>query len=86
MTTAGASVSADLLEQVLVPQPPPFALLHRPETSPHGELEILVGEVSTVDTLADLPLSEASAGADGGRRQELLAIVPYRQIAERGYA
>lgn len=62
------------LDKVLVADPPPFALLHRE----HG-VDVLLGEVSEVEYLADLPLRPAGTGHD------LLAVVPYRQIAERGY-
>jgi phenazine biosynthesis protein phzE len=51
----------------------PFALLHR-DGADH--VEVLTGDVVTVATLADIPLSP------GGRT---LAVVPYRQIAERGF-
>jgi phenazine biosynthesis protein phzE len=51
----------------------PFALLHR-DGADH--VEVLTGELVTVPTLADIPLDP------GG---QTLAVVPYRQIAERGF-
>jgi phenazine biosynthesis protein phzE len=51
----------------------PFALLHR---NGADHVEVLSGDVVTVPTLADIPL------APGGRT---LAVVPYRQIVERGF-
>jgi phenazine biosynthesis protein phzE len=63
-----------LLEKILAPTPPPFALIKRGNT-----VEVLLGEVSEVDVLANLPLREAGVGHD------VLAVVPYRQITERGY-
>lgn len=63
-----------LLDRVLVPVPPPFALLNRGDG-----VEVLLGEVFQVDTLANLPLRDSGAGHD------VLALVPYRQITERGY-
>lgn len=51
----------------------PFALLHR-DGAEH--VEVLTGEIITVATLADIPL-------EPGR--PVLAVVPYRQIAERGF-
>ncbi|MGC9669745.1 anthranilate synthase family protein [Planosporangium sp. 12N6] len=53
----------------------PFALLRR-EGRDH--VEILTGTVGTAERLADLPLSER-IGPD------LLALVPYRQVRERGF-
>ncbi|WP_436501563.1 anthranilate synthase family protein [Actinokineospora sp. HUAS TT18] len=62
----------DALSRILSAQPPPFALLHRAP----GEVDVLVGEVSTPPTLADVPFD-----GDG----QVLVMVPYRQIAERGF-
>lgn len=73
---------SDLLARITGPTPPPsFALLHRPESGGRGRLDVLAGEVRAVRAIADIPL--ASHGAD---RHESLVVVPYRQIAERGYA
>ncbi|GGT28761.1 anthranilate synthase family protein [Streptomyces purpureus] len=76
----------DLLSRILGPTPPPaFAVLHRPEaTGPHG-LDILLGEVGEPATLADIPLPD-QATEPGVARHEVLAVVPYRQIGERGFA
>ncbi len=54
----------------------PFALLARDGAT----VEILTGDVVDVDLLADIPLEDAD-----GTRREVLALVPYRQIAERGF-
>ncbi len=61
----------------------PFAVLHR--CAPHltsDTVEVLIGPVDTYGTLAELPLSE---GATGHRECDLLALVPYQQIRERGF-
>ncbi|MFG2180167.1 anthranilate synthase family protein [Streptomyces abikoensis] len=78
--------AADLLDLVLAPLPPAFALLHRPGAAGPDTLEILVGDVSTPETLADIPMSQGDAPRGGGPRHEVLALIPYRQITERGYA
>ncbi|MFF3767055.1 chorismate-binding protein [Streptomyces sp. NPDC001922] len=81
--TAAARPAAGLLGRLTGEDPPPaFALLHRPEAGDGSVVDVLVGEVSEAATLADLPLSE------GGRpgSHEHLVLLPYRQIAERGYA
>ncbi|MCM0678374.1 chorismate-binding protein, partial [Micromonospora phytophila] len=57
--------------------PGPFALVRR-EGADH--LELFTGTVRAVDRLADIPLP---AGAPGPRT---LALVPFRQVAERGFA
>ncbi|WP_329383797.1 anthranilate synthase family protein [Streptomyces sp. NBC_01351] len=82
-------MSSPLLARVLGPNPPPFALLYRPEASGPGILDVIVGETATAATLAELraPGATATPSAPGsGARHEVLALVPYRQIAERGFA
>ncbi|MFE4371015.1 anthranilate synthase family protein [Streptomyces sp. NPDC056835] len=78
-------MTSDLLDRVLVAHPPPFALLHRPTAAGGGQLEVLVGEVRSWPTLGSIPLPRAPA-ADGRSHHDVLALVPYRQIGERGYA
>ncbi|MFB7292245.1 anthranilate synthase family protein [Actinacidiphila glaucinigra] len=87
-------MTADLLARVLQERPPAYALLHRP-ASTGDALEVLLGEMSAVDTLAEIQLPEAEPemqlGPPGtsslaGARHEVLAIIPYRQIRERGFA
>jgi phenazine biosynthesis protein phzE len=73
------------VERVLVPQSPAFALLHRPDATGPGILEVLAGEISVVGTLAEIPLPEETIGT-GGARHDVLALVPYRQVTERGHA
>ncbi|MFF8829497.1 anthranilate synthase family protein [Streptomyces sp. NPDC015131] len=73
----------DLLGRILGGREAAFALLHRPETTGPGTVEVLTGEVSTPGTLAEIPLPEGPAAP--GARHEVLAVVPYRQIAERGF-
>lgn len=54
----------------------PFALIARDADS----VELLTGDVVDVDLLADIPLTDAT-----GTPREVLALVPYRQIVERGF-
>lgn len=69
-----------MIELIRSQKPPPFAVLHRPHTT-GDHVDVLVGEVSTPDTLAQVALPE------GGRPgHDVLVVVPYRQIAERGFA
>ncbi|MFF8959621.1 anthranilate synthase family protein [Streptomyces sp. NPDC014894] len=83
-TAANGPAPQDLLERVLTDPPGAYALLRRPEASGEDTVEVLLCEASTVDALADIPVSAAPADG-GGARHETLAIVPYRQISERGY-
>ncbi|MBF8191535.1 chorismate-binding protein [Nonomuraea sp. K274] len=72
---------AHALDRVLGPDAPPFALLHRPGAGRLDRVDLLVGDMAEVGTVADIPLSSS-----GGGRHEVLAILPYRQIRERGFA
>jgi phenazine biosynthesis protein phzE len=84
--TQFSTATNDLFDQILAPQPPGFALLYRPESTGRSELDVLVGEVREVDSLAELPIPDAAADADGHARHDLLAVIPFRQITERGFA
>ncbi|WP_327279019.1 MULTISPECIES: anthranilate synthase family protein [unclassified Streptomyces] len=76
--------TGDLLDHVLTGRAGAFALLYRPEAGGPGVLDVLVGDVTTPATLADVPLPQAPAGPTGAHH-EVLAVVPYRQITERGF-
>lgn len=79
-----APAHRDLLDRVLALEPPAFALVHRPESGAPGTLDILVGEVTLPASLADVPLV-AGPAAEPGPTHDVLVVVPYRQIAERGF-
>ncbi|RKE18684.1 anthranilate synthase family protein [Streptomyces sp. TLI_171] len=81
MTTTAAA----LLARLTAPGAPAFALLHRraPRLAP-DTVELLLGTVTDHDTLAELPVRQG-VPADGPRH-DLLALVPYAQIRERGFA
>ncbi|RKN50513.1 anthranilate synthase family protein [Micromonospora endolithica] len=55
----------------------PFALVRREGA---GHVDLFTGTVRAVDRLADVPLPDGPAGP------RTLALVPYRQVAERGFA
>ncbi|WP_051099057.1 anthranilate synthase family protein [Actinopolyspora mortivallis] len=76
------SEGAELLDEILSCAPPPFALLHRPESTGSGRVELLLGTTSVVDTIADIPVPESSEGPAGA---DVLALLPYRQLSERGF-
>lgn len=86
-------MSADLLERILRGNRSSYALLHRPEWS-GDRLEVVAGPVAHVGTLAELPVPRAAeegsapdpGPAGAGARHDLLVLVPYRQLTERGYA
>ncbi|WP_432544748.1 anthranilate synthase family protein [Kineococcus sp. SYSU DK002] len=64
---------------LLTPGAGPFALLRRldPRTGRPGPVEVLRGPVETVEHLADVPLR--------GAERDALALVPFRQLRERGF-
>ncbi|MGW7331866.1 anthranilate synthase family protein [Streptomyces sp. NPDC054840] len=66
----------DRLSRLLDPCGPPFALLRRRTPGrDHATVEVLTGQVSEVERLADLPVGALPS----------LALVPFRQIRERGF-
>ncbi|UCM91528.1 anthranilate synthase family protein [Streptomyces marincola] len=77
-----AAGTPDLLDRLLTAAAPhaPFALLHRPESGTAGVVDVLTGDITHPRTLADLPLDDDRAEGHG-----TLLLVPYRQLAERGY-
>ncbi|MGW2376349.1 anthranilate synthase family protein [Kitasatospora sp. NPDC001683] len=72
---------ADLLGRILDGDPPAFALLHRPHTAGAGLVDLLLGDVTECASLTDIPLTDAPEGTG----HETLVLVPYRQLAERGF-
>lgn len=64
---------------LLEPGAGPFALLRRldPRTGQPGPVEVLRGPVEVVEHLADIPL--------GTTARDALALVPFRQLRERGF-
>ncbi|WP_407566547.1 anthranilate synthase family protein [Streptomyces sp. 184] len=69
-----------MVRRLLADGAPPFAVLRRRTPGrPDAPVEILLGAVHEVDRLADLP--DAPAPGPAGA----LALVPYRQIRERGF-
>ncbi len=69
---------ASFLASLATTDPAPFALVHRPAPG-GGTVELFTGPVTELDTLADIPLP-GEAGVDN-----ILAVIPFRQIIERGY-
>ncbi|MFG3493691.1 anthranilate synthase family protein [Streptomyces sp. NPDC047928] len=65
-----------LLSRLLDDACPPFALLRRRTPGrDHDTVELLIGDVHDVERLADLPVGDRPA----------LALVPFRQLRERGF-
>lgn len=72
MTDAGPAALIDLAARGV-----PFALLARDRAT----IEVLTGDVVDVDLLAEIPLHDPD-----GTPREVLALVPFRQVRERGFA
>ncbi|GHF31920.1 phenazine-specific anthranilate synthase component I [Streptomyces mashuensis] len=80
--------ATDLLARLTAPSgpaAPPFALLHRRTPGRAGDtVELLTGPVREYERLTDIPLP-AGPPAHGGPAHDALALVPFRQIRERGF-
>ena len=80
MTPRPAAAAATLSDAIGSDRP--FALLSRDGIT----VELLLGEVVDVDLLADIPLTGPSTGSGtAGTPREVLALVPFRQVVERGF-
>lgn len=76
---SGRSGARALLEAITSPSPPPFALIRR-----GPDVELMTGEVEYVERIADIPLPPPGDGT-AGERSDVLALLPYRQLTEKGY-
>ncbi|MFG2889521.1 anthranilate synthase family protein [Streptomyces sp. NPDC048248] len=76
--------AAALVQRLLDPACPPFALLRRrsPGREAADRVEVLIGEVEEVERLADIPLVDGTPQAPV---TDALALIPFRQIRERGF-
>ncbi|MFE6721768.1 anthranilate synthase family protein [Streptomyces albidoflavus] len=83
LAPAGHQAPDDLLTRALAGELGAYALLHRPGTTGSGVVDVLAGPVSLPATLADIPLPADQAT---GARDDVLVLMPYRQLAERGFA
>ncbi|MGO3032663.1 MAG: chorismate-binding protein, partial [Microbacterium gubbeenense] len=72
-----AASPADLITSLAADPTRSFALIARDGAE---TVEVLTGPIVDVDLLADIPLTAAD-----GSPQEVLAMVPYRQVVERGF-
>ncbi|MFD8870378.1 MULTISPECIES: anthranilate synthase family protein [unclassified Streptomyces] len=74
-----------IIRRLLSADCPPFALLHR-RTPGHAPdtVEVLLGPVTEVERLTDIPLPTGAPGTGAGAH-DALALVPFRQIRERGF-
>ncbi|MFC5723177.1 anthranilate synthase family protein [Streptomyces gamaensis] len=81
----GGTPTAALLDRLTAPDCPPFALLHRRTPGREDDsVELLIGPVGEATTLAGIPLP-AGPPEDGRPVHDALALVPFRQIRERGF-
>jgi phenazine biosynthesis protein phzE len=69
------------LDRILGPDAPPFALLHRPGSAGPDRIDLLFGDVSEVDLIADIPVRENGAND----QHDVLVLLPFRQVRERGF-
>ncbi len=83
--TVDHAATAALLARLTAAGCPPFALLHRRTPGRgHDAVELLLGPVAEAGRLGDIPLP-AGPPAHGGPAHDALALVPFRQIRERGF-
>lgn len=77
MNSSPAEDQPDLLARILSDPTQPFAMVHRPGANAAGGVDVMIGE------FAELP--ELAAVSDAAEDSDLLVLVPYRQMVERGF-
>jgi phenazine biosynthesis protein phzE len=76
-------MDTSLFDRVLAADPPAFALIHRPDQPGADRIDVLTGDVTAVQRLADVPLPPVPP--DGPAGHDVLVMMPFRQLRERGY-
>ncbi|WP_067693069.1 anthranilate synthase family protein [Nocardia jejuensis] len=76
-------MNGDLLQAILTDEPPPFALLRRACPRGTDRIDVLLGDIAEARSLSEIDTLCTPRGT--GARHDVLALVPYRQIAERGF-
>jgi phenazine biosynthesis protein phzE len=71
------------LNTLLKENPPPFALLYRPEANSSESVDVLFGEIYEHQSLSEITLPELEKPSTS-LVQDKLVLMPYRQISERG--
>ena len=75
-----------LLTRVVGPRPGPFALIHRPASDRH-RVDVLIGDVSHPASLSDVAIPDAVPSDPAtATEHDVLLLLPYRQLSERGFA
>lgn len=72
----------DNFSAILLENPPPFAIIFRPETNP-DKVDIFIGDVVSCETLDDIPLGADDSRLNNGH--DVLVMIPYQQIKERHF-
>lgn len=80
------SAEASILDRIVSPHPPDFALLYRPNEDTTGAVELLIGNASNRFMINDIPGHQNTHTGAKGPNQTALVLLPYRQILERGYS
>lgn len=75
-----------LVERIMSPEPPAFALVRRSEGHGPARVEVFVGEVTHPASLVELPLPVSASNVRCAAQQDVLVVIPYRQLRERGFA
>ncbi|WP_288496136.1 anthranilate synthase family protein [uncultured Pantoea sp.] len=80
-TTKRHEINDDLMS-ILSANPPPFAIIYRPENNP-DMLDIFTGNRVLCETLDDIPLGGDETRMSNGH--DVLVMIPFQQIKERHF-
>ncbi len=83
MSAGFENTKFNFLTSLLDENPPPFALIYRPESITNDEVNVLFGEIHEYESLEDIELPCIDKNSNE-LIQDKLVLLPYRQISERG--
>jgi phenazine biosynthesis protein phzE len=76
--------NSSILKLLLNKKPPPFAIIHRPEVSGKENIDVMIGDVSIVDSLDEIELQD-NEQSSSEVIHDMLVLLPYRLISQRGF-
>jgi phenazine biosynthesis protein phzE len=85
-TTPTHQLGPRLVERIVSPHPPDFAILCRQEGGQCERVDLFVGRATRCTRIDDIPVANHAVSRAGAVFDHpTLVMVPYRQVVERGY-
>lgn len=81
---SSATINANELASIFSHCPEPFAIIYRPESSPDESVDVFTCDVKIVEEISEITINRKH-NKTGDNSYSTLALIPYRQIKERGF-